>query len=272
MKTLEKDSLPADVADSHPVANTLIIGCGNLLRGDDAVGPIFVRRLWQRGLPATVRCADGGTGGMDVAFQMRNVPHVILVDASNTGAEPGTLCEVPGSEVEQLPPLTGINPHAFRWDHALAFGHWLLKEAYPQRVTVYLVEGQNFGVGEALSPVVDAAIDRLADRLLSELGAATAADATVELTESGYLQLSREEAERYFPEDVLVALYRNGILTLLPTRGAAAGGLMLKQRNLSGDRCLLLSEVFHFSIPTGVFPAIWNERLAALEVHIPEPS
>ncbi|MFN8021251.1 MAG: hydrogenase maturation protease [Acidimicrobiales bacterium] len=50
---------------------TLIIGCGNLLRGDDAVGPVVVRRLLDRGLPAGVEVADGGTGGMDVAFRMR---------------------------------------------------------------------------------------------------------------------------------------------------------------------------------------------------------
>ncbi|HMZ79592.1 MAG TPA: hydrogenase maturation protease, partial [Acidobacteriota bacterium] len=57
----------------------LIIGCGNLLRGDDAVGPILIRHLWEIGLPAGVRCADGGTAGMDVAFQMRGADQVIIV-------------------------------------------------------------------------------------------------------------------------------------------------------------------------------------------------
>ncbi|PMP83831.1 MAG: peptidase M52, partial [Roseiflexus castenholzii] len=33
---------------------TLIIGCGNLLRGDDGVGPILIRRLWEIGLPEGV--------------------------------------------------------------------------------------------------------------------------------------------------------------------------------------------------------------------------
>ena len=68
---------------------------------------------------------------MDVAFQMRGVPHVILVDACQSGSEPGAIFEVPGEEVEQLPPVDGINLHAFRWDHAIAFGRWLLKDDYP---------------------------------------------------------------------------------------------------------------------------------------------
>lgn len=150
---------------------TLIVGCGNLLRGDDAAGPVLVRRLWELGLPDGVRCADGGTGGMDVAFQMRGVPEVILVDACTSGSEPGTLFHLPGEEVEQLPPLTGINLHAFRWDHALAFARWLLKDEYPQRVRVYLIEAEAFEPGAPLSPRVADAMERLARRLLDELAA-----------------------------------------------------------------------------------------------------
>ncbi len=148
--------------------HTLVIGCGNLLRGDDAAGPVLVRRLWQRGLPPGVRCADGGTGGMDVAFQMRGVPQVILVDACRSGHRPGSLFRLPGSEVEQLPPLRGINLHAFRWDHALAFARWLLKDQYPQNITVYLIEGQQFELGQGLSEPVNRAIDRLCDLLFQQ--------------------------------------------------------------------------------------------------------
>lgn len=152
----------------------LVIGCGNLLRGDDAAGPVLVRRMGDRGLPEGVLCADGGTGGMDVAFQMRGVPKVILVDACMSGSEPGTLFEVPGHEVENLPPLAGINLHAFRWDHAITFARWLLKDDYPADVTAYLIEGERFGVSEALSPKVDAAVDRLVDLLLAKLASTEA--------------------------------------------------------------------------------------------------
>lgn len=246
--------------------STLVVGCGNLLRGDDAAGPIFVRRMWQCGLPAGVRCADGGTGGMDVAFQMRGVPYVILVDAAQTGSLPGTIFEVPGEEVEQLPPLQGINPHSFRWDHALAFARWLLKDEYPDRVTVYLIEGQNFEIGEELSQPVEEALGKLMQRLMSSLGSAKIPDGVVELTEQGYLQIPHQLALRFFPEDTLVALIRNDTLILMPTRGAAAGGLMLKQRNQHGDRSVLLSESFAFNAPQGSFNAFWNSSLSGLEI------
>ncbi|MFO0939606.1 MAG: hydrogenase maturation protease [Pirellulales bacterium] len=264
-------------ADSHnsKVRNqtsTLIIGCGNLLRGDDAIGPVLIRRLWQRGLPPGCLCADGGTGGMDVAFQMRNIPHVILVDASKTNSPPGSIFEIPGEEVEQLPPLTGINTHSFRWDHALAFGRWLLKDDYPERITVYLIEGERFEIGEQLSDTADRAVDLLIERIYNTLGDASKADATLQITSSGYLQVSKEEAEKFFPENLLVVLYRNGSLLLLPTRGAAAGGLILKQHNARGDRCMLLTDILHFPLPTGVYQAFWNDRLGGLVMQLPERS
>jgi hydrogenase maturation protease len=149
--------------------DTLIIGCGNLLRGDDAVGPILVRVLAERGVPPGVRLADGGTAGMDVAFKMRGAGHVIIVDACRTGQPPGTLYQVPGEELAQLPPITGLNLHAFRWDHALAFGRWLLKEEYPSRITVYLIEAETLEFGDELSRPVRAAMENLVQRLTAEL-------------------------------------------------------------------------------------------------------
>lgn len=153
--------------------DTLVIGCGNLLRGDDGVGPILIRQLWQLGLPAGMRVADGGTAGMDVAFKMRGADHVIIVDAARTGAAPGTLYQVPGEDLENLPPLEGINLHAFRWDHALAFGRWLLKAEYPRQITVYLIEGEDFAHGAPLSPAVQARMEQLAAQLVAEVGEAT---------------------------------------------------------------------------------------------------
>ncbi len=155
--------------------DTLIVGCGNLLRGDDGVGPILVRHLWERGVPDGVRLVDGGTAGMDAAFQMRGAARVIIVDASRTGAPPGTLYRVPGAELENLPPLEGLHSHAFRWDHALAFAHWLLKDEYPTDVTVYLIEAAQVDPGADLSAPVRAAMAEVADLITRDW---TAVDAT----------------------------------------------------------------------------------------------
>jgi hydrogenase maturation protease len=157
--------------DTPDTPVTLVIGCGNLLRGDDAVGPVLVRRLHELGLPPGMRLADGGTAGMDVAFAMRGAARVIVVDAARTGAAPGTVYQVPGEELEQIPPPAGVNLHAFRWDHALAFGRWLLKGDYPREVTVFLIEGESFEPGDPLSPPVQASMESLAWMLARGEGA-----------------------------------------------------------------------------------------------------
>ena len=92
------------MSTSPPATHTVIIGCGNLLRGDDAAGPVLVRHLADHDLPPGVRLLDAGTAGMDVAFAMRGVARVILVDASHLGVEPGTVHRVPGEELEDLEP------------------------------------------------------------------------------------------------------------------------------------------------------------------------
>ncbi|MFV9507250.1 MAG: hydrogenase maturation protease [Oscillochloridaceae bacterium umkhey_bin13] len=89
---------------------------------------------------------------------------------------------------------------------------------------------------------------------------------TVELTAQGYLHLPAEVAGRYFPQDVLVALTRNQELWLLPTRGPAAGGLLLKQRNARGDRSVLIWELVPAGTPPGARPAHWDDAHGALKV------
>lgn len=88
----------------------------------------------------------------------------------------------------------------------------------------------------------------------------------IKLTDQGYLQLSADVARRYFPEDVLVVLIKTPELWLLPLRGASAGGLLLKQRNLKGDRSVLIWEQLPDGTPPGSYPAFWDDTRGALRI------
>jgi hydrogenase maturation protease len=123
-----------------PACDLAVIGCGDPSRGDDGVGPALVRQLRGDGVPPRVRLVDGGAAGTDIAAALRGAKRVIVVDASHTGAAPGTVCRVPGLEVQDMPPLSGLHTGSFGWDHALAFARWLLGAHYPSDVTVYLIE------------------------------------------------------------------------------------------------------------------------------------
>lgn len=148
----------ANLGDS-PLVLT-IIGCGNSNRSDDGVGVHVAQRLKEvlRETPKeNVRVFDAGTGGIDVMFQARGSSRLIIIDAGNTGSEPGAIYEVPGEELttdrEQSYSL-----HDFRWDHALYAGRRIFRENFPTDVTVYLIEAAKLDLGLEMSePVLKAA-------------------------------------------------------------------------------------------------------------------
>lgn len=97
----------------------------------------------------------------------------------------------------------------------------------------------------------------------------------VEVTGTGYLVLDAEVARSYFPHDTLLVMLRGRELWLLPTRGAAGGGLLLKQRNTHGDRSVLVREALGDELPVGRLPAFWDSRAGALRcaaLPLPLPS
>ena len=250
----------------------LVIGCGNILRGDDAVGPVLVRHLHEHGTPPGVRLVDGGTAGMDVAFGMRGARRVVIVDAAQTGAPPGTLYRVPAHELASLPPIDGLHTHNFRWDHALSFSTWLLGPLRPTDVTVLLVEAGQLEPGEPLSEPVRAGMEQVITLLEREFYPTGPArpDAVVELTAAGYLHVPAALAATRFPADVCLARVEGDgedvVLVLVPLADVAHGGLVLRQYTPRGDRTVLLSEVFGFSPVAGTFPSRWDRAEGALRV------
>lgn len=264
--------LPHDLLNDGPAptaCKSLVVGCGNILRGDDAVGPTLIRLLWHQGVPDGVRLVDGGTAGMDVAFQMRGAERVVIVDAAATGAEPGTIYRVPGSELESLPDLTGLHTHSFRWDHAIAFARWLLGPEAPTDITVFLIEAGGIEPGADLTEPVDAAMRKVANMITEEFFPSRAVE--VEIDRDGYLRLTADIADRYFPASVCGAMHIGQRLSLVPIQSQSNGGHLLKQRNAAGDRCVLVRELTDADLAPGVFPAIWDAEAGALVVSLDSP-
>src|SRR5262245_44435345 len=167
-------------------------------------------------MPEGVRLVDGGTAGMDVAFQMRGAERVVIVDASATGAMPGTVYRVPGAELAELPPLQGLHTHSFRWDHTIAFARWALADRCPSNITVFLIEAANVAFGADLSPQVTAAMEKVIDIIEADYIAplrppepTDTDDLAVEFTDDGYLRLSAAVCAAHFPAHVAVDAVRD---------------------------------------------------------------
>lgn len=140
-----------------------IIGCGNLNRSDDGVGVIVAQRLMEwvntHGIN-DVTVFDAGTAGMEVMFRARGAERLIMVDASNSGSEPGAVFQVPGAELERGHEPT-YSLHDFRWDHALYAGRRIFGTDFPTDVTVFLIEASELGLGFELSEPVSLAANKV---------------------------------------------------------------------------------------------------------------
>ena len=77
----------------------LIIGCGNILFGDDGFGPAVVRHLCEHyTIPGHVCLIDAGTGVRNILFTLalseKRPEEIIVIDAVDKGLQPGELFEI----------------------------------------------------------------------------------------------------------------------------------------------------------------------------------
>lgn len=73
---------------------TLILGIGNLLMGDEAVGVRAIEWLQKEEWPAHVTVVDGGTGGFHLMEYLREYSPIIMIDATMDGEPPGTVAVI----------------------------------------------------------------------------------------------------------------------------------------------------------------------------------
>jgi tetratricopeptide (TPR) repeat protein len=88
----------------------------------------------------------------------------------------------------------------------------------------------------------------------------------VEISPDGHLRIAAADAARFFPGDALLAAVAGDEIVLLPARGGGGGGLILKQRNASGDKSVLIAEALGFRRVSGRFTAVWDDGRGGLRV------
>ena len=143
-----------------------LLGLGNLMRTDDAVGMLTLRQLTEDcRLPKTVRVIEGETLGLDLLDRVHGISHLLALDAVDTGAEPGTLVRFAGPALDSLPVSKSV--------HLLGFSDLMnvlrLMDAAPVEVVLLGVQPDSTDWGTALTPVVAAAKSTLADAVLKQI-------------------------------------------------------------------------------------------------------
>jgi len=150
---------------------TLVLGLGNPLVGDEGFGVEAVQRLTGRyRFPSEVDVVDGGTLGLRLLPMLEDADRVIILDAVDVGADPGALVELDWHEVRRALPVK-ISPHQETVSEVLALLE--LRRGAPERFRVVGVQPERLEFAARLSPAVEAGLERALARvveILSEWG------------------------------------------------------------------------------------------------------
>ncbi len=146
---------------------TLVLGVGNILLSDEGVGVHVIRLLRERyRFPREVEILDGGTLSLDLLPYVENAGRLLVVDAVQMDAPPGTVARLEG---EQVPAVLNLkySPHQAGLSDLLAAARLLGRS--PAEVVLWGVQPASLEVGLELSPIVAAQVENLIRNVLAEL-------------------------------------------------------------------------------------------------------
>lgn len=135
---------------------SLILGLGNLDRGDDGAGIHAARLLRANRRVHEVRDCSR------LIDLWEDESDVTVIDATISGAEPGTITRFDGLK-ERLPADTFKSTHSFGLAESVELARVLNR--LPGRLTIYGIEADSLDHGGSLSPRVERAVETLASTL-----------------------------------------------------------------------------------------------------------
>jgi hydrogenase maturation protease len=145
-----------------------VLGLGNVLMGDDALGPFVIATLQARyRFDERVRVEDLGTPGLDLRPHLAELEAVILIDTVRAEGRPGELRCYRREEILRHPPPQRIGPH----DPGVKETLLALEFAGtgPSEVLLVGVIPERVQQQERLTPVLREAVSAVIEEVLDEL-------------------------------------------------------------------------------------------------------
>jgi hydrogenase maturation protease len=144
---------------------TIVVGVGNPICGDDAVGLHVVRKLRERIQDAEVTVEEAMTGGLPLVERLAGYDRAVIVDSIRDG-------EAERGDIRRLTPdafasASDSHPHGIDFGTALEYLK-RISGGLPDIVVIGVVIG-DCELSERLSPAVAGAVLRAVDMVLAEL-------------------------------------------------------------------------------------------------------
>lgn len=136
----------------------VVIGMGNLARGDDGIGRLALRALAAKKLPE-IELIETEGDATQVLEALARARGAILIDACSSGASTGTIHRFDVSR-EPLPTIVqNFSSHGFGLTAGLELARTF--KQLPSQCVVFAIEVESFNYGAPLSLQVSARFDEL---------------------------------------------------------------------------------------------------------------
>jgi hydrogenase maturation protease len=144
----------------------VVLALGNLIRSDDAIGLFALRRLEEDPrLSVPVSLVEGGTKGLELVPYICDASCLLVLDAVDVGAPPGTVFRIAGEDLRSMPGNGNV--------HELALADILnalrMMGHQPHEIVLLGVQPLTTELGTVLSTPVQQALPALVEAAVTEL-------------------------------------------------------------------------------------------------------
>jgi len=147
---------------------TLLLGIGNPIRTDDAIGVMVAREVSKLHLPG-IDVMEIAASGIEVMEMMLDYEKVVIVDAIKLpGRKPGEMMRL--EEKDFANTVHGASPHGVNLPTAIALGRRTAPSRMPKEIVFYAMQVEDIDTfSESLTPRVKDNLPLLVDTVVREL-------------------------------------------------------------------------------------------------------
>ena len=167
LRSVNTDTVfPQDRQVNSNDSRIVILGIGNLLLKDEGVGIHLVRKLADVLDRSDIDIIDGGTDPDIVSCIGDNVEKLIVIDAANTGDQPGTIFRFNIDDLESGLP-EAVSLHEIGIVDSIKMMSLIGKR--PNNVTIIGIQPETVDFGLELSPALSEKLPKIIEIVLSEI-------------------------------------------------------------------------------------------------------
>ncbi len=142
-----------------------VIALGNILRGDDGIGPLVLKRLQAHPAAKEMNLVDAGSDAFLILEYLNGTNANIVVDCANMGLSPGSVrrFRMDSNILSEVDAMISLHGFSFAEIYKMADN---LGPIAP--VTLIGIQPETLEFGQKLSPMVERAIPQILDLIIKE--------------------------------------------------------------------------------------------------------